>query len=111
MGYRSNVVITLSKEKSDLLQAQYVTSFPEDTMWLFDGIQEDDEKNVLYYFCDVKWYDNYPDVSFIEEFLNELDQEEYRFIRTGEEPGDIEEKGYSDAFDVRVHHQVTIDWD
>ena len=111
MGYRSNVVIELSKEKSDLLQAQYVTNFPEDSEWLFDSIQKSNDIAVLYYFSDIKWYEGYPEISFIEGFLNKLDPKEYRFVRTGEAPDDIDEEGSADYYDVRVRHEVTIEWD
>ena len=111
MGYRSEVVITLSKEKSDLLQAMYCENFPEDTEWLFDGIQKMDKENVLYYFSSVKWYDGYKEVDFINSFLAELKEEEYRFLRTGEAPDDIDDLGCSEAFDARVRHEVIIEWD
>lgn len=41
----------------------------------------------------VAWYQNRPGVEFIEKFLNGQDDDEYRFIRIGEDALDIEVRG------------------
>ena len=41
----------------------------------------------------LKWYADYDDVAFIEKLLNDLDEEDYFFIRVGESNDDTEIHG------------------
>ena len=64
----------------------------------------------------VKWYDGYPEVDQVEAFLSFLEdndrEDEFSFIRLGEEFGDVENRGHSDDFEfypvqsVEVHFEV-----
>ena len=51
------------------------------------------EGSFLYIRNGVKWYDGINEVDMINSWLNGLDQSDYRFIRIGEEYGDIEDGG------------------
>lgn len=110
MGYHSEVVITLSKEAKKILEEK------------LDNLSKEEKENIesifsgsdahfihesgaeLYHWEWIKWYNNYPEVAFIENFLNGLDDEghneDYCFLRIGEDLGDIEQQGffYDDPF-------------
>lgn len=102
MGYHSNVVLILSKEAKELLNAK------------LDVLPQEGKENIAYMFSCAnkhfvhesgaelfhwswgKWYHNYPEIDFIERFLDELEDKdkEFSFMRIGEDLGDVEQKGY-----------------
>ena len=51
----------------------------------------------------VKWYNSYPEVKQVEAFLSKLENldrdDEFSFLRLGEEFGDVENRGNSDHFE------------
>jgi len=108
MGYRhySDVCFELKKEKNDLFQALYSQEFPEDIEFLSSNIQRETDKATLYCWSDVKWYDSYPEVSFICNFISELDEDDYRFVRIGEEYDDNETCGYSEEFNLNIARSI-----
>jgi hypothetical protein len=104
-------MLELKKEQNDIFQALYVSKFPDDSEWLFSCLEQYDDKATLYNFDFVKWYDTYPEVAFIEHFLNTIDREQYRFVRAGEEPEDTEEDGDSDYYNLYIRREVSIHWE
>jgi hypothetical protein len=106
MGYRSDIAFELKKETNDLFQAIYAAKFPEDLSWLYDNIQQESEDGTLYCWECIKWYDSYPEVSFITKFISELDENDYRFVRIGEEHDDNETGGYSEVFNLNIHRSI-----
>ena len=106
MGYRSDVALELTKEKNDLFRALYAAKFPEDLSWLYDNIQQESEDGTLYCWDSVKWYDSFPEVGFIESFIDSLDYEDYAFIRIGEESDDNEHRGDGDLFGLCINRRI-----
>jgi hypothetical protein len=50
-----------------------------------------------------KWYSGYKEIDEIEAFIGGLDDDDYRFIRAGEDFEDVEQRGsLYDAFDLGV---------
>jgi hypothetical protein len=96
MGYRSDVVIAIKKEvKAKLILLN--TKLPE---LLTDHAEENtvEADGIIYYeMCGLKWYESFPDVIEVVEFLDTLSQEDYHFIRTGEETPDVEAYGDLDS--------------
>ena len=112
MGYRSQVVLAISKHLTPFLtlatsqntEAQalvfkYADTFERD----YGG-----DKSWLLVWDDIKWYESYEDIQAIEKFVQEASCDEYefevdgikeassehiRFVRVGEESGDIETIG------------------
>jgi hypothetical protein len=111
MGYRSEVGLCLNKMgKAALdkaLQEAEQENHPEleEFKKMFttraDEKREDASGAVAYLWKNTKWYndsDGYPDVAFVEDFMNRLDSAdddniEYLFLRVGESYDDIEERG------------------
>ena len=106
MGYRSDVALELTKEKNDLFRALYAVKFPEDIAFLYDYVESENEDGTLYHWSDLKWYDSYAEVSFIETFINSLDYEDYAFIRIGEESDDNDHRGDSDIFRLCINRSI-----
>ena len=109
MGYRSQVTLALQPKAAALfstLRARggHLAELIEDadTGSHNDGVES-------YDWDGIKWYDSYPDVQAIEKFVAEAECDEYefedddgkqglssehvRFVRVGEEDGDIETRG------------------
>ena len=105
MGYRSEVRIAVDKG-----------IFNKKGLHLKEGLKDCDAITLvesgpkpfyLFTWEHVKWYDSYPEVSEVMEFLSELEEENYGFIRVGEEPSDVEEKGSPYDFDLGVRMSVS----
>ena len=106
MGYRSNVALELTKEKNDLFRALYAVKFPEDLAFLYECVESENEDGTLYHWTDIKWYDSFQEVSFIESFLDTIHCEDYAFIRIGEETDDNEHRGDSDIFGLCINRSI-----
>ena len=113
MGYRSQVVLAISKELIPFLML--ATSKCKETEELvfkyadtFERNYEND-KSWLLVWDGIKWYDSYEDIQTLCKFIDEAVCDEYqfeddegnaqassehiRFVRVGEESGDIEMLG------------------
>ncbi len=112
MGYRSQVVLAISKhltpfltlaasqnEEAQALVFKYADTFERD----YGG-----DKSWLIVWEGIKWYESYEDIQAIEKFVAEAESDEYefevdgkpqsssehiKFVRVGEEDGDIENRG------------------
>ena len=112
MGYRSDVRIRLTKKDYEKMKAQFEKEvvdivgfnlFDEKNLNVYkelknfscwkmtdDGEDIEETHDCVYFGWNwVKWYDDYAEVKFIMEFLDECDQ--YAFCRIGESgEGDVE---------------------
>jgi len=112
MGYRSNVVLAITKHLTPFLtlaasqnaQAQALVFKHADK---FDR-DYDGEKSWLLVWDSIKWYESYEDIQALELFIQKANSDEYefevdgkaqsscehmRFVRVGEESGDVEMSG------------------
>ena len=126
MGYRSTAILAVSKEARPYLM--HFLGQNAEAMKLSFGKYADrtenfqgEEGSVMFLFEGIKWYDSFPEIQAIEEFMahmscetdlkdsedNQVDGEElYRFVRIGEEYEDIEQRGF--AFDI--YPSVSIEY-
>ena len=65
------------------------------------------ERVLKIYFDYVKWYEDYPIVQFYEKAVEKLDENDYLFVRCGEEVGDFEITG----FYGNAYPRLTIDYE
>lgn len=122
MGYRSDVCIALTDSASRLVKT-IISHLPEGHEALelvkhdsgtFIDITPKDITNPDFdcdskmYFEHVKWYERYDDVSFIEEVIHSLDEEDYLVTRVGEDQNDIEQTG--SYWDSDVYVSRKIEW-
>lgn len=106
MGYYSDVALVLTDEGAKYLNKLIDSSnIKNDVVKLLkdaDQILERDDC-ILYSWPSVKWYHVYPEVAFIQNTLElNINQEDFYFVRVGENVGDIEELGlfYDNPFSL-----------
>jgi hypothetical protein len=94
MGYRSEVMIQVKDELKDAFIALCNKAELETT----DGVLHEDA---------IKWYHTmYPDIINIMNWLKELPDEDFGFIRIGEDWDDTEFLGEPNAFGMYVGHRI-----
>ena len=122
MGYRSDVCIALTDSATRLVKT-ILNHLPEgheahalakhDSGTFIDITPKDIANPDLdcdskIYFDHVKWYEGYEDVSFFEEVVASLDEEDYLITRVGEDQSDIEQTG--GYWDSDVYVSRKIEW-
>ena len=112
MGYRSQVVLAISKHLTPFLTLACSQNAAAQTLVFKDADTFDrdygGDKSWLLVWDDIKWYEDYDDIGTIEKFISEAVCDEYkfevdgeqqnasdhiRFVRVGEESGDIDVMG------------------
>ena len=96
MGYRSQVAIAISKEEY-VQDSLLLHTVPK---WLKEEPPAQVSDSVYWRFSGVKWYDSYPEVAEVMSYLSKKEAQNYGFVRTGEDIGDIEEEGEPWEFDL-----------
>ncbi len=103
MGYRSDVVIALSKHaymENVVLQS----NLPK---VLKDNLPEYKKYFGYYWFIyGFKWYEEYPEVEEVMDFLRNISEDDFAFARLGEEYGDVEFEGDTGLFEIYVNHEL-----
>ena len=127
MGYRSQVVLAISKELIPFLMlATSKNKEAEALVFRSADIFDRDyggDKSWLFHWDNIKWYESYPDVDAIEKFVHEAECDEYkitdddgnevyssdlvRFVRVGEDNDDITVRG-NGFWDI--HPVTSINW-
>jgi len=102
MGYRSDVGLCLTETGKNILDAKLAElgADEERARHIHELLntprdkREDQESGAIAWLWEyLKWYSDYQDVSFFEKLLQELDYEDYYFIRVGEFDDDTEVEG------------------
>jgi len=124
MGYRSEVVLAISKHLTPFLTLAVTQNKAAETLVFSDADTFDrdygGDKSWLMVWDGIKWYDSYECIQTLEKFIQEATSDEYsfevdgqnqnssehiRFVRVGEESGDIELSG--DGFwDIYPHTSI-----
>lgn len=62
----------------------------------------------LWYWSWLKWYVDYPDVHWTEDFINRLDDGDFMFVRLGDDADDNEERGqfWGNPFDLGLVREI-----
>ena len=112
MGYRSEVVLAISKHLTPFLTLAVTQNKSAETLVFRDADHFDrdygGDKSWLIRWDHIKWYDSYECIHTLEKFIQEATSDEYsfevdgqnqnssehiRFVRVGEESGDVEMSG------------------
>jgi len=113
MGYRSEVALALTTDAAVLLKklcehSKDLREIVEDgidaTDWRSDAIQNGN--TIIFYCCDIKWYEGYPGITQIQTFMDNNDSDEWRFLRIGEDIDDTVLEG--DFYDSGIHINRSI---
>ena len=95
MGYRSEVAIAMKKSDYEELEARVKMTNKEEVINLLEARDKFiDKGDVIIIGWDwVKWYAEYEDVLYIQDYLCELNEQghPYSFVRVGESYDDIDE--------------------
>ena len=110
MGYRSQVTLALQPKAAALFTT--LRARGGDLAELIEDATTGNHNDGVesYEWHGIKWYDSYSCVGAIEAFMDRLDtedmEEEYRFVRIGEDDNDTECRGC--GFEIYVSR--SIDW-
>ena len=125
MGYRSQVVLAISKHLTPFLTLKVTQNKAAESLVFADADTFDrdyggDKSWLLVWDC-IKWYESYEDIQALEKFIEEACSDEYkfeidgkkehssehiRFVKVGEESDDIELRG--DGFwDIYPHTSIS----
>ena len=108
MGYRSEVYLRFAEPIVEVIDAARKLDDTLDKMLSEGEAARIDKVKTDFHWYDTKWYDTYPEVQAIENLLDMLQDDDYGFIRLGEEEGDIESKGYPSEYDMYTN--TSVDW-
>lgn len=114
MGYRSDVTLVLPTKHDVALRLDTKLT---DVVELLDSAaikvvkEYESEKFMLYRWNDTKWYDEYPDIAHLIEYLGELTTEDdyeydYALVVFGEDVTDIEMMGSLERFGLGITRSV-----
>ena len=114
MGYRSEVVLAVTKEATPYFMAMLAKS--PDTKRMCETAHEftpdfDQEGGWLVHWSSIKWYEGYPEVDVINDFVDSMASEDlteygelensgtrwtdhFIFVRVGEDCDDIRREGF-----------------
>ena len=98
MGYRSHVGICMAQDAFTQLEAKIQMlpqSLQEEARSLFGDSEftREDEGSRVWYWEGFKWYSGDPDITFLKGHLSDLEDEQYLYIRVGENLDDVEYHG------------------
>ena len=113
MGYRSEVAIALTDDATRLLKAIEEHGVFEELLEEAEGsypkhLDPDADNECKLYWDGIKWYEGYSGIDMFTEFMNGLPDEDYLFIRSGEELDDNEYNG--DFHDSEMYITKSLQW-
>ena len=104
MGYKSETAITIENEAFKELLAKAKAECIDAFAFIKSASIYRTDKFTTMYFDWVKWYDDYEDVQFIEDFISEIP---HVFKRIGEDYDDIDSREV-DVMDCDMYDCISI---
>lgn len=106
MGYRSSVTFVMNREKWESLRVLTPETIPEILMdnESYDHFGNRGSDMVEWVFHSIKWYEGYSHIIEFNEWIMNLEYEDYHFLRLGEEFEDYEESG-----NLHSHYAFTLE--
>ena len=121
MGYYSDVAIALTdagvkslKTRLDMADEAILSEVKPLLETADRHFTDPSTKAEAWYWDSIKWYIDdpvyYPEINFMQELIQGLDEEDYRFIRVGEDYDDTEVYGdfTENPFDLVLARGITI---
>lgn len=115
MGYLSDVLLVLDNAASKQLEEQ-LENLPKNTKERVQKLLNSTDNRYiaqnsnarLYYWKWIKWYIEFTEVCFIEDFIDNLDENNYLIIVIGEELTDLREQGtfYDNPFHACLERNI-----
>ena len=120
MGYRSDVCIALTRQGREALK-QLLTSLNRAEAKALRGFLsaadfhrvDTKTKAAVWLWRNIKWYEEsetLPEVYQLAQLLRGLALEDYRFLRLGEYPDDVEDQGqfFDTPFDLHIVREIVV---
>ena len=132
MGYRSDVVLAIAPEAASAFMAlcakcPKVLEFCHDADQFKSGYAQ--EGDWLIYWTGVKWYEEFPEVGALKQFIEMMDSdnltdygepenpkrddgrdeawgEYFKFVRIGEDQDDVEQSGWGFQSDIGLQRSI-----
>ena len=115
MGYRSEVALALTQDAAKLFKAicdhnSGLKSLIEDcdTTYGWEESEIEQGYTTKLHWTHIKWYDGYLEIDQIQEFMNNVDEEEWHFLRIGEETEDIDQQGAFWESDMYITRAISL---
>lgn len=121
MGYYSEVAVALTQAGVAELQKRLGVADESIAAEVNGLLQSADQHYVdadsqaeVWHWDFLKWYESepdfYPDIYFMQELMDALDDDDYRFIRIGEDYDDTEVRGAftENPFDLELARSITL---
>lgn len=123
MGYRSEVAFKCTPEAHNILLAvaDFEPTLKEmlkecENVEVFGGEFQDPDMKPntpgAYFWSHTKWYETYKEISTFETVMQLLEnmglEQEFGFIRIGEELDDYEMRGDSSAHNMYIHRSIEL---
>ena len=120
MGYYSDVALCLTKNGMDQLKTALAEAeknnpdnFAAIIILIGDEPSRTDESTgaVVFLWEGERWYGEFDEIAFVEEFMDNLPHEDFLFIRSGEDYDDIETRGsyQGNPQRVRIAREIAAD--
>jgi hypothetical protein len=115
MGYRSEVALALTGDAANVLRElcehqpvlkELMNDNVDNHGW--DSSDPDFDRPVKLRWSGVKWYEDYLEIRMLQAFMNETDEEEWLFLRIGEESDDTEEQGQFWESDMYIERSIVL---
>lgn len=106
MGYRSDIAFVVKRSAFADMWRQDADAMTKVTDYASTILKKDD--SVLVLWNSVKWYDSYDEIGNFERLVSNLDNEDYYFLRLGENNDDTEELGgyWDNPFDTSISRSL-----
>ena len=117
MGYYSEVGLTISAAgykqltgKLTTLEDSELRTVVENLLAHADTHYTSKEGDQLWFWNWTKWYSTFPEINWLQAQLNELDAQDFYFIRIGEEFDDVETDGSccENPFEMEVSRGISM---
>ena len=112
MGYRSQIIFVVEKPLVSSLLTLFATNPTVREMLTCDNpIKQSDKGDMLFQIDWIKWYDDFPEVQALENWMSDQDtghEYNYSFNRLGEEFGDHDSRGFSEAWSVYPSQSLAV---
>ncbi len=104
MGYRSDMVIGITKE---LWAEHQILPHIPDALLGSNVVRIFKESAVYFVIEGWRWYESFPEVREIEKWFNNLEDDSFGAMRIGENDDDIETWGYTGDFDIWLNRSIS----
>ena len=102
MGYRSEIAIAILPSVWENAPDNVKEAFKE----IFETPNIEEAERIVFHHGCIKWYQSYPLVATIEDWLKSLDEVEYGLLELGEDYSDVRTAGDNWSFNLNFVRKI-----